>query len=154
MALWRNLGIRAGLKIQWPKGLEGSTPSRATKREHGGIGIRTTLRALWSKDLLSSNLSVPTTYQKGEYMTDHLKEWNKEVNYSTSKKKKPHWKDKMYRVAWESGLRLESLRVLHSTRKTLESARNFVKHQRKYIWKDRNFWIETKESGKWEKFEN
>ena len=87
-------------------------------------------------------------------MNDYLSEWNKEINYSPSKKKKRSWKNKMYRVAWETGLKLESLRFFHSPRMTLQNARNYIKNQNKGFWKDRDSWIETKESGKWEKFDN
>ncbi len=87
-------------------------------------------------------------------MKDFLSEWNKEVNYSLSKKKKINWKDKNYRAVWTTGLELKGLSVLHSTRRTLKNAENYIKNNRKNIWKNEYFWIEIKENGKWIKFKD
>jgi len=87
-------------------------------------------------------------------MTDHLNEWNKEINYSPNKKKKLKWNEKMYRAVWETGLKLKSLKFFRSPRMTLESARNYIENKKRKSLRERKFWIETKESGKWEKFED
>jgi len=87
-------------------------------------------------------------------MKDYLNEWNKEINYLPSKKKKLGWKDKSYRVVWDTGLELKSLRFFHSPRMTLQDAQNYMKNKYKDVWREKDFWIETKERGKWEKFDN